>query len=147
MIDVEINEISNKILNHTKNKKIHSYVNTEDFRNILLKFPTKICEQCGFEYRFGHWCDAKKKQVWITKWFSILHASYRAYMQQWRKEKKLIKKQERQDKKLLVKANSEAKHKKKSPARYIFWVLFVILLIIGVVVALDNLNFIIELFD
>ncbi|MBN2156784.1 MAG: hypothetical protein JW776_12145 [Candidatus Lokiarchaeota archaeon] len=63
-IEEELAELKAELAKQNENSNIVRFVNSKDYRALLKKQPSKICEICGKEYKITHLCDTAWKFIW-----------------------------------------------------------------------------------
>ncbi len=135
MSDIEIKEVREEISRHTKKIRLISFMKSDDFKQYLSTYPINICENCGLEYRIGHWCDSTKEHEWNGDWEALVKISLSDYNAKKKEEKKLVNLQGRQTSYQSQSTIDEFPQKRISPAAMVsgFFLAIVVLILVIVI--------------
>lgn len=67
-IEDELEELKAELDRRNEDPKIVHFVNSREYRVLMGKQPTKVCELCGMEYKITHLCETKWDFVWADFW-------------------------------------------------------------------------------
>ncbi len=67
-IEEEIAELIAELEKRNEDPKLIRYVKSFDYKYLLKREETKICDVCGKEFKITHLCETEKKLNWTELW-------------------------------------------------------------------------------
>ena len=59
---------------------IYPYIQGLEFKSKFESIRPTVCLHCGREFRITHFCEIEGCQIWVPKWWAILHPLYERFL-------------------------------------------------------------------